>query len=110
MSGQLNDKNYEKITYSLAKSLHHVNIALEYMQDVKRECSGSLKHTFTGYINKCQYIVNDISDKLTPETREVFKRELSNSFNIEAINDKLINIDEKGLAAVEDFIDSLDKK
>jgi hypothetical protein len=103
-------ESFADTTYSLAKSLHHINIAREYLEDVKRETKGPVKDLFNNYINKCDFIIHNMRDRLTPENREVFKQELKDSFIIEAINDKLIHLDEQQRLEVESFIDELIKK
>jgi hypothetical protein len=85
--------SYEKDTYSLAKGLHHINIAKQYFEDVKIGCTGDLKNTFNGYINKCDFILNNIYDKLSQERRDIFKKELSDSLCLDAINDQLMMLD-----------------
>jgi len=85
--------SYEKDTYSLAKGLHHINIAKQYFEDVKIGCTGDLKNTFNGYINKCDFILNNIYDKLSKERRDIFKKELSDSLCLDAINDQLMMLD-----------------
>jgi len=97
-------------TYSLAKSLHHINIAREYMLDVKRDAHSNVKNMFTNYVTKCDYILAGIRDMLSEENRIVFKKELKDSFLIEAINDKLIHLDENEKIEVENFIDLIIKK
>jgi hypothetical protein len=96
-------------TYSLAKSLHHVNIAKEYLQDIKRDTKGPVKDLFNGYIMRCDFILNNMRDRLNPKNREILKQELKDSFMIEAINDKLIHLDEQQRLQVETFIDELIK-
>jgi hypothetical protein len=85
--------SFEKDSYSLAKGLHHINIAKQYFEDVKIGCTGDLKNTFNGYINKCHFILNNIYDKLSDERRDIFKKELSDSLCLDAINDQLMMID-----------------
>ena len=97
-------------TYSLAKSLHHINIAREYMLDVKRDAHSNVKNMFSNYIIKCDFILNGVKDMLSEENRIVFKKELNDSFLIEAINDKLIHLDQNQKLEVENFIDLIIKK
>ena len=35
--------NFTDTTYSLAKALHHINLAKEYLEDTKRDSKGSIK-------------------------------------------------------------------
>jgi hypothetical protein len=101
--------SYEKDTYSLAKGLHHINIAKQYFEDVKIGCTGDLKNTFNGYINKCDWILNNIFDKLGEETRKVYKEELSDSLGIDHINDQLMRMDNDQRAQLEEIIDTIVK-
>ena len=99
----------EKDTYSLAKGLHHINIAKQYFEDVKIGCTGTLKNTFGSYINKCDFILNNIYDKLGTETRRVYKEEMVDSLALDAINDQLIMMDNDQRLKVEDVINAIGK-
>lgn len=99
--------NFSDNTYSLAKGLHHINNAKIYFEDVKRDCNTGIKDLFNSFIIKCDIIINAIDHKLTPENREIFKKELADSFMIESINDKLIYLDESQRNQVELFIEEL---
>jgi hypothetical protein len=101
--------SYEKDTYSLAKGLHHINNAKQYFEDVKMGCSGDLKNTFNGYINKCDYILNNIFDKLGESTRKVYKKELSDSLGLDAINDQLMMLDNDQRTQVEELLEAIVK-
>lgn len=96
-----------KSTYSIAKAFHHVNTANEYFMDVQRETKGSVKYLFGKYQQKLEYIINDMKYNLSDRSREILKREMTVSFNIEAINDKLIHLEPEQLEAVETFIDQM---
>ena len=101
--------SYEKDTFSLAKGLHHINMARQYFDDVKRDCTGDLKNTFNGYILKCDFIINNVFDKLGDETRKIYKEELSDSLGIDHINDQLMFLDNDQRAQVEEIIDTIVK-
>jgi len=96
-------------TFSLAKGLHHINMAKQYFEDVKIGCTGDLKNTFNGYINKCDWILNNIFDKLGDETRKVYKEELSDSLGIDHINDQLMRLDIEQRHQIEEIIDTVIK-
>jgi hypothetical protein len=101
--------NIEKDTFSLAKGLHHINIAKQYFEDVKIGCTGDLKNTFNGYINKCDYILNNVFDKLGEETRNVYKKELSDSLGLDAINDQLMVLNNEQRDQIEDILNNIVK-
>ncbi|CAB4161981.1 hypothetical protein UFOVP778_20 [uncultured Caudovirales phage] len=101
---------YEKDTYSLAKGLHHINIAKLYFEDVKLGCTGDLKNTFAGYVNKCDWILNNVLHKLGDKTREIYKKELSDSLALDAINDRLMMLDNDQRSQIEDILNQLVKQ
>lgn len=101
--------SYEKDTYSLAKGLHHINIAKQYFEDVKIGCTGDLKNAFNGYINKCDFILNNIFDKLNEETRKVYKEELSDSLGIDHINNQIMRLDNDQRSQLENILDNIVK-
>jgi hypothetical protein len=98
---------FKRETYQIAKAFHHINIANEYLMDVQRETSGSIKNMFARYSNKLDFIINDMKFNLSERSREILKNELSQSFNIEAINDKMVHLEPYELDAVEQFIDQI---
>jgi len=99
----------EKDTFSLAKGLHHINIAKQYFEDFKIDCTGDIKHAVNGYINKCDFILNNIFDRLGEETRKVYKEEISDSLSLESINDKLMILDTAQRLELEDMLDAITK-
>jgi hypothetical protein len=99
----------EKDTFSLAKGLHHVNIAKQYFEDFKINRTGGMKNTVNGYINRCDWILNDIFDRLGEQTRKVYKEELSDSLSIESINDKIMILDNAQRLELEDMLDAITK-
>jgi len=101
--------SYEKDTYSLAKGLHHINIAKQYFEDVRIGCTGDLKNTFNGYINKCDWILNNVFDKLGDDTRKIYKEEMTDSLGLDHINDQLMRLDNTERSKVEEMIDSIVK-
>lgn len=99
----------DKETYSLAKGLHHLNIAKQYFEDVKMGCVGEVKNTFNGYVNKCNWILNNVFDKLDDEKRKIYKEELSDSLGIDAINDQLMMLDNTQRTQIEEMLDAIVK-
>jgi hypothetical protein len=94
-------------TYSLAKGLHHINIAKMYFEDLHRSTSGPVKQVFGQYILKCDWIYRNIYDRLGSESRESFRKEMSDSITIEAISDKIVRLDEKERLFIEDIMDAI---
>lgn len=94
-------------TYSLAKGLHHINIAKEYFEDVRLGSTGDVKMIFNNYIQRCDWILTNMTHRMSQESREALKRELSGSFSMEAINDKIIHLDSKQRDIIENIMDRM---
>lgn len=99
----------DKDTYSLAKGLHHLNIAKQYFEDVKMGCTGDVKNTFNGYVNKCDWILNNVFDKLSNEKRKIYKEELSDSLSLDSINDQLMMLDNTQRIQIEELLEAIVK-
>jgi hypothetical protein len=102
--------NFSDNTFSLAKALHHINNAREYFIDVKRDCHSGIKNQFSNYIQKCDFIIDSVTCKLTPENKVILKKELADSFLIEGINDKLMLMNEEQRNEVEQLIEKILKR
>lgn len=99
----------DKDTYSLAKGLHHLNIAKQYFEDVKLGCTGDVKNTFNGYVNKCDWILNNVFDKLDNQKRKIYKEELSDSLSLDSINDQLMMLDNTQRSQIEELLEAIVK-
>jgi len=91
-------------TYSLAKALHHINIAKMYFEDIRTGTSGEVKNVFNQYILRCDWIMDNMKCRLTEENREALKKELEDSISFEAINDQLVRLTSEQRAFVENII------
>ena len=97
-------------TLNLAKALYHVRNAVHYFEHIKSqpEVKFDAKHFFNLQLNRLNGIINDMTARLTPEAAQVLRNELeSDTMVFEAINDKLVNLNEKQRWEVENYIDSL---
>ena len=101
--------NNEKDTFSLAKGLHHINIAKQYLEDFKMGCTGELKNAFNGYVNRCNWILNDILNRLGPSSRNIYKEEMSDSLSLDSINDKLMILDNAQRIEIEELLEAITK-
>jgi flagellin-specific chaperone FliS len=102
-------KTFMDNTYSLAKSLHFIYLAKQYLEDVRRELDGEIKMVFNQYVQKCEWIILDLKSRLSDENREILAQELEGSIDINAIMDKVIHLDNKQKSFVEDIIDAMNK-
>jgi hypothetical protein len=102
-------ESFSDNTYSLAKGMHHINLAKMYFEDVRYGTKGDIKAIFQQYIQKCEWIMDNLKHRLTEENRKNLQAELNDSLSFEAINDKLIRLDNQQRFFLESIIDSLIK-
>ncbi len=100
-------QSFTDSTYSLAKAIHFVDLARQYFEDVQLGTSKDVKLIFSQYINKCNWIIQNLKDRLSLENREMLAKELEGSLDINAIMDKVIRLDNKQRLFIEDIIDSM---
>ena len=103
----MSKQSFSDNTYSLAKSLHHIHLAKQYFEDVRCGTNGDIKAIFNQYIQKCDWIISNVKDRLPQENRIALSSELEGSIDIEAIMDKLIHLDSKQKIFIESLINSL---
>lgn len=101
--------NFEKGTYCLIKAMHHINCARQHFEDVKIGCKQHMKNVFNSHITKCDYIFNNVYDKLDDETRVLYKAEMSDSLGIESIMDKIVRLDQTHRDQLEDILENIVK-
>lgn len=94
-------------TYSLAKGIHHINIAKQYFEDVRFSTTKEVKAIFNLYVQKCDWIIDNMKHRMNKENREVLEKELEDSLSFDAINDKLIYLDNDQRAFVEELLDAM---
>lgn len=99
--------SFNDSTYSLMKGLHHVNIAKQFMEDVRFNTAGELKMIFNQYIQKCEWIINNVKHRLTPLQIQEIEKELSDSIFFDAINDKLLILSNEQRNIIESTIDAM---
>jgi hypothetical protein len=96
-------------TYSVAKALTHIHIAKQYFDDVRLGASQDVKMIFTQYVNKCEWILDNLRHRLNEENRNALDKELKDSIVVDAITDKVVLLDNKSKDLVEEIIDMIIK-
>ena len=86
-----------------------MNIAKQYFENFKMSCKGDIKNVVNGYVNKCNWVLNDIYDRLGERTRKVYKEEMSDSLSLDSISDKLMILDNAQRLEIEDMLDAITK-
>jgi hypothetical protein len=102
-------KKFMDNTYSLAKALHFINLAKQYLEDVQLGTSGEIKLIFKQYIQKCDWILFDLKNRLSIENREVLAKELEGSLDMNAVMDKVVHLNNDQVLFIETVIDAMIK-
>jgi len=105
----MNKQSFADNTYSLGKGLNHVKCAKEYFEDLKLSTSGSVKNIFNNFVLKCDWMIANISDRLSEESREILKEEMKDVLYFDSINDKLIHLTNEQRVFIEDILESMIK-
>ena len=96
-------------TFSVAKGLTHIHIAKQYFEDVKMDASKDIKMIFSQYVNKCDWILDNLRHRLNEENRKILDIELNNSLVIDSITDKVSMLNTESKEIIEEIIDSFIK-
>jgi hypothetical protein len=64
-------------TESLTKGVYYLKCAIEFVEDFKRSCLVQARGDAMVWVNKLNWVLNDIYSALTPESRERFKKEIA---------------------------------
>jgi hypothetical protein len=102
-------QNFEDVTYSLAKGLQHVNMAKQYLEDVKRETDRDVKNLFASMILKLDWILSGIKNRISDDSRKVFNNEMSDSLAFDSIMDKMVRLNTEQRNFIESIADSFIK-
>jgi len=107
MKNKLEQAKFMDNTFSLAKGIHHVNIAKQYFEDLCIGSNYNVKMIFSQYIHKCDFIISNVKDRLSDENREILAKELEDSLSFDAIADKIIRLSTEQRAFIEEILDSM---
>ena len=94
---------------SLTSAVYHLQMYNIYMEDFKRDCRQAAKHDAGKWVSKGQWLMNDIYSTMTPESKEIFEREIKKGDVMfhPAISEKLMKMDEHQRTFVETVCDML---
>ena len=92
--------------YKISSRNRVSTLSKEYFEDLQRNTSKEVKQMFSHFVNKCDWIIKNIRDRIGDESRTVLNSELSDSLAFDSINDKLIKLTTQQRSLVETVIDS----
>lgn len=99
----------KQMKQSLTQAIYNLKLAIEYMDDYKRDCRQFEKHQAGMWSEKLKQVQVSIYNALTPDSRELFKREIEGGdiFVYPAIATKLMQLAPDKRDEVESMIDVL---
>lgn len=94
---------------SLTSAVYHLQMYNIYMEDFKRDCRLAAKHDAGKWLSKGECLMNDIYSTMTPESKEIFERELKRGdvLFFPSISEKLMKMEEHQRTFVETVCDML---
>ena len=95
-------------TFGIAKALHYIIFGSEYLKDIIRQekLTGTPKNTLNNYINRLDWIVNDVFGKMRPESAQLLRTEMKERdiAAIDSVLNMLIALPEDKRLEVEQYI------
>ena len=96
--------------FSLNKVLHHVKIARDYVIDLKDNCPGpNAKQLFQNYLNKLDFIFNDVYVRCSREIQQSIKQDTNDSLALDSIMDLLNLLNPEQRLIIEGLAKALSK-
>jgi hypothetical protein len=94
---------------SLTAAAYHLRYGYDYLLDFKRESYGHGKRQADNWATRSQVLLRDIFDALTPESKEIFERELlkGDVLFYSAITEKLMQMNEHQREKMEYLADEI---
>ena len=102
-------ETFKDTSYKLAKALHFNKVSLEYFEMLRLDSTGETKNMFGQCIQRLNWVYHNIYDRLSANSRDVLKQEMSDSLAMDAIIDELVLLTPENRSLVEGIIKSLNK-
>lgn len=84
-------------------------MAKSYFEDLRLGTSGEVKMMFSNIIMRCDWIINQIQNRLGRETLEIFKNEMKDSLAFDSIMDNLVHLNTDQRQLLEEIIVAMTK-
>jgi len=102
-------EKFRDTSFHLAKALHFANVSKQYFEFLKLEASGETKNLFNQCILRMDWVYHNIYDRLSQNSRDVLRKEMSDSLVFDEIMNRLILLEPEQRATIESLITSLSK-
>lgn len=97
---------------ALTKAMYHLRTGKEYLEVFKIDAEKKNINNVRGWVNKLNFIENDVFSLLSEESREHFRQEIKRGdvLFLDAISMKWLELSENQRALMEELVDGLIKK
>ena len=104
-------EHFSDTNYDLAKSLYHISIAKQYFEMIQVDKTYNIKALFSQYINKLDYVVNNIYDRLGDEGRKFYSDSVIHGDTVfhSQISELLLHVPEQQKPLIESIVIALVK-
>ena len=101
----MSKEKFQDNNYYLAKGLYHIQIAKDYYEMLKNAKAAGVNN----WLNKLNYLTNDVLTRLTKENADWFREEVIKGDNIffDAVSEKLMHLNPKQKEQIELIVNSM---
>ena len=105
----MSKEKFQDNNYYLAKGLYHIQIAKEYYEMLRLDAKYSAKDFLNNWINKLEFLTNDVLTRLSKENAEWFRNEVVKGDNIffDAVAEKLMHLNPEQKSQIELIINAM---
>ena len=102
-------EEFKDETYELAKALHYVSISQQYFEIIALGYKNGAKDLMNFYASKMKWVINNVYDRLSEESRVFFKESLikGDTIFMDAVSEKLLLLKEADKITLEKIIDGM---
>ena len=102
-------EHFADTSYNLAKALHFNKVSREYFDLLKVGAKGETKMLFQNCVNRLDWVYHNIYDRLSQNSKDILKQEMSDSLAMDSIMDGLVLLTPENRSMIENLIASLNK-
>jgi len=102
-------EHFADTSYNLAKALHFNKVSMEYFNLLKIGAKGETKMLFQNCVNRLDWVYHNIYDRLSQNSRDILKKEMSDSLCFDEIMNRLVLLEPEQRAVIENLITQLSK-
>ena len=102
-------EQFRDTSFHLAKALHFNEVSKQYFELLKIGSQGETKNMFNQCIQRLDWVYHNIYDRLSQNSKDILKQEMSDSLAMDSIMDGLVLLTPENRSMIENLIASLNK-